>query len=285
MKIAFPLLLLSLLPSLFTPQQTNSPATGVSTQPAPQVELLPAPKLIAPLLEAKFSNPSQRSIHFEWSAVPRAIGYGIEIDCYGCWDKKRWSADDNHATNIYWMFQTNEYNFQFPSAADAASWRVWSIDSAGRAGQASPWSVFAPEGKNAKKLPPPPAKAATPGLPSPIVNNAHPVDSATGEPCASPGQTADTTAPRPVYTPDASYGNTESRRFRINGDVIAMLDINADGTVKHVCLLKAVQADLGAEAIKTMRTWRFEPARRNGAQVPFEMNAIASFQMYPWRWN
>jgi TonB family protein len=249
------------------------------------VELLPAPRLIAPLLEAKFSNPSQRSINFEWSAVPKAIGYGIEIDCYGCWEKKRWSADHNHATNIYWMFQTNQYSFRFPSSADAGSWRVWSIDSAGRLGQASPWSVFAMEGKHGKNLPSPPAKTEMPGLPSSIVNNAHPVDSASGEPCVRPDPSTSTTAPKPVFTPDPGYGNTASRRFRVNGDVLAMLDINADGTVKRACLLRAVQADLGAEAIKVMRTWRFEPARRNGEPVPFEMSVATSFQIYPWRWN
>jgi TonB family protein len=111
------------------------------------------------------------------------------------------------------------------------------------------------------------------------------VDSVTGEPCTpqgkSPAQT-DVTLPKGISTPEPEYGEL-SRRARVNGGARVLLDIGADGLVKRACLLDAIQPDLGEQAVKAVRLWRFEPARKGGEPIPSTSVIEVEFTIYPWR--
>lgn len=263
---------------------SQSPASDAAPQ-RPQ-EPLPAPHQ----LSVADTGPLQRApldrLRFQWSTVPGAIAYGVEIDCYGCCAKKHWCSATNYGTEVEWMVRTNPYPHIFPSGRPG-SWRVWAIDKGGRSGKVSTWSVFSFAAVDPKtSLPPPPATPAPPrALPFPIVMpSARPVDPTTGEACTWPATNPTgpgITVPRGIYIPDPDYGES-SRRWRINGGATVIAEIGTDGRVKRACLLDAVQPDLGEQAVKTIKTWRFQPASKDGEAIPYTVSIETDFKMFPW---
>lgn len=267
-----------------------APVWGVAQQPQ---EPLPAPdhlRVISPEPLQNISSQSQQTtpnqwLEFQWEAVPKAVAYAIEIDCYGCCSKKHWCSDDKHKTFTTWMIKGNRYRYSL-GPGRFGSWRVWAIDNTGKSGQISPWSVFSvPVDPNAV-VPSRPKKDALPrALPFPIVMaSAHPVDPITGEACDWPAtQTKGPgiTYPKRIYTPDPEYGDS-SRRAGVNGTARVVAHIGADGMVQRACLLDAVQPDLGEESVRTIRLWRFEPAHKDGIPIPYTAIIETDFTVYPW---
>jgi TonB family protein len=73
-------------------------------------------------------------------------------------------------------------------------------------------------------------------------------------------------APKGLYTPEPSYTEA-ARRARISGEVRLQVTVGADGLVHDISVLRSLTPDLDESAMRTARTWRFEPARRNGIVV------------------
>ena len=251
--------------------------------------LLPAPEQLSPFNNEELQDVSPYRAKFKWTTVPEALAYGIEIDCYGCCQEKhRWCSDINGSTHVEWMVRVPSYSFLFPRDKPG-SWRVWAIDKDGRAGQISAWSVFAFQdaGKKNHFPNPPSANTFPPRPPLPFVRqSANPVDPETGEACAKPPlrQESGVTLPKGIYTPDPDYSES-SRRWRVSGGATVLVEIGTDGVVKRACLVDAVQPDLGEEAVQKVKTWKFEPARKNGEAIPYSLNVEVSFNIYPWRMN
>ncbi len=228
--------------------------------------------------------PGER-LEFQWEAVPQAVAYAIEIDCYGCCSKQNWCSNDKHRTFTTWMITGNYYRFSL-GPGRFGSWRIWAIDDTGQPGQVSPWSLFSvPLDPNAV-VPSRPKKDAVPRrLPFPIVMaSAHPVDPITGEACdwpTSQPKGPGITQPKGIYTPNPEYGDS-SRRAGVNGTVRVVAHVGADGMVQRACLLDAVQPDLGEESVRTIRLWRFEPARKDGIPIPYTLAIETEFTLYPW---
>jgi TonB family protein len=72
----------------------------------------------------------------------------------------------------------------------------------------------------------------------------------------------------------------ELRRQRIGGQVVLWLAIAADGTVAEVRVDKSSgYAAFDESAVTTVRRWRFEPARRGGQPVRFEVRLPVTFSV------
>jgi protein TonB len=87
---------------------------------------------------------------------------------------------------------------------------------------------------------------------------------------SSPGRSTlgpDTTTP-PIYKPDPEYSDA-ARRDKLNGSVELGVDIGEDGSVRAVCVARSLRADLDGQAVGAVKTWRFEPARRDGVAIPW----------------
>jgi TonB family protein len=262
--------------------QTARP-TEAAQQP---LEPLSAPQPLDVTARGQAAKSALETLQFQWATVSGAKAYGVEIDCYGCCADKRWCSQTNYGTDLVSLVWGSPYSHTFPSGRPG-SWRVWAIDNTGRSGKVSPWSVFLIAVVDPKKpLPrPPETNASRPTLPFPIVmQSARPADPATGEACTWPGGTLSgpgVTPPRGLYTPEPEYGEI-SRRSRVNGGARVVVEIGADGSVKRACLLDAVQPDLGEQAVKAVKSWRFQPARKDGEAIPYTVTVETEFQLFPW---
>lgn len=61
----------------------------------------------------------------------------------------------------------------------------------------------------------------------------------------------------------------EAKRFRISGTVILYIEISTSGQVAHISVLRPLGLGLDEEAVRTVTTWTFEPAKVGYRTVPF----------------
>lgn len=85
--------------------------------------------------------------------------------------------------------------------------------------------------------------------------------------------------PIPVYKPEPNY-TPEASKAKLRGTVVLRIMIDESGNVTDV---REVSAPLGKRldesAVKTVRTWRFKPATRNGKPVPVHTKVEISFSI------
>jgi len=79
--------------------------------------------------------------------------------------------------------------------------------------------------------------------------------------------------PEPPYTPEA-------RKDKVQGTVVLAITIDAEGNVTDARVTKSLRKDLDESAVKTVRTWKFQPATRKGKPVPFKVNVEVSFRLF-----
>jgi periplasmic protein TonB len=73
----------------------------------------------------------------------------------------------------------------------------------------------------------------------------------------------DVTAPRPVSTPMPPTPNDISKEFKVRVSFV----VAPDGSVTNVRILKHSKSSLDDFAVNVVRTWKFEPAKKNGNAV------------------
>jgi len=86
-------------------------------------------------------------------------------------------------------------------------------------------------------------------------------------------------APKPLYTPDPEYSE-EARKAKYQGVVVLWLVIGADGHPQQIRVARPLGMGLDEKAIEAVRTWRFDPARKDGQPVAVQMNVEVSFRLY-----
>jgi TonB family protein len=86
-------------------------------------------------------------------------------------------------------------------------------------------------------------------------------------------------APKPVFTPDPEYSE-EARKSKYQGVVVLWLVIGPDGRPHEIRVARPLGMGLDEKAIEAVRTWRFEPARKDGQPVAVQMNVEVSFRLY-----
>ena len=87
-------------------------------------------------------NHFPRTTTLEWSAVPDAASYTIEIDCYHCCEADKWCSDvDQNLTQLAPDLNDTSYTFEFVGA-QPGRWRVWAVDARGQEGDKSGWWGF-----------------------------------------------------------------------------------------------------------------------------------------------
>ena len=88
----------------------------------------------------------------------------------------------------------------------------------------------------------------------------------------------DVTAPRPVYTPEPEYSE-EARAAGHQGTCVLWLIVDTDGKARNIRVARSLGMGLDEEAIEAVRRWTFEPARKNGRPVAFQINVEVSFRL------
>ena len=92
------------------------------------------------------------------------------------------------------------------------------------------------------------------------------------------------TPPSVVYHPTPHY-TKEARQAKISGKVYLKIVINDKGAVTDARVTKGLGYGLDENALNTVKTWKFEPARRNGTPVTVavavEVNFVLDAEHYP----
>ncbi len=86
-------------------------------------------------------------------------------------------------------------------------------------------------------------------------------------------------APRPIYAPDPEYSE-EARKAKYQGTVVLWLVVGPDGRPRDIRIARSVGLGLDEKAMEAVRTWRFEPARKDGQPVAVQINVEVSFRLY-----
>jgi len=224
---------------------------------------LAAPSLIAPPDESTFTN-HPRTVHFRWSAVPNAAGYAIEIDCEDCCRKGQWCSEVQGSGYVVADLKQPEYQFDF-WGNQKGRWRVWAVDDHAQPGFKSAWAGFryigVPNAVKTPAQPPPPAAAPT---------------TSQGEPVYSYGPGI--TQAKAIYTPQPKYTEA-ARKAKIQGEVVMDVVIGADGKTRDVKVLRSLEPSLDAKAVEALKTWRFEPATKDGHPVATRAQISTSFRL------
>jgi TonB family protein len=102
------------------------------------------------------------------------------------------------------------------------------------------------------------------------------------DPCASwqgAPPAPETVGPRVIYAPEPQYPEA-ARQTKVSGEVTLVLKVDITGQVEDVCVSRSLQPDLDRAAVRTLLTWRFEPARKGGIAVPYTSNVTVTFRLY-----
>ena len=75
------------------------------------------------------------------------------------------------------------------------------------------------------------------------------------------------TAPKAVYHPDPEYSD-KGRKKKINGTVVVAMIVTDQGGVRDVKVIQSLEPSLDKQAIAAVRTWKFEPATKDGKPWP-----------------
>ena len=77
----------------------------------------------------------------QWSAVPGATTYTVEIDCYQCCATGKWCTDVGKTWKLVANLRETNYTFDFVGA-QPGRWRVWAVNAAGLESPKTGWWEF-----------------------------------------------------------------------------------------------------------------------------------------------
>jgi periplasmic protein TonB len=85
--------------------------------------------------------------------------------------------------------------------------------------------------------------------------------------------------PIPIYKPEPPYSE-EARKAKFQGTVVLMIIIDAQGNVTDAHAVRRLGLGLDENAERTVRTWKFKPALRNGNPVPVRVMVEVTFRLF-----
>ena len=88
----------------------------------------------------------------------------------------------------------------------------------------------------------------------------------------------DITSPKGVHTPGAPY-TQEALRRKIEGTVALDIVVERSGEVSDVTVAKSLDPGLDANAVKTVRNWKFEPGTRDGRAVRVAVHVEINYKL------
>jgi protein TonB len=86
-------------------------------------------------------------------------------------------------------------------------------------------------------------------------------------------------APRDIYTPDPEFSE-EARKAKYQGVVVLSIIVGTDGRVHNPRVVRALGMGLDEKAIEGVKTWKFDPSKKDGRAVAVEMNIEVAFNLY-----
>ncbi|HME36294.1 MAG TPA: energy transducer TonB [Candidatus Sulfotelmatobacter sp.] len=87
------------------------------------------------------------------------------------------------------------------------------------------------------------------------------------------------TPPRAIYSPEPEFSD-EARKAKYQGVCTLGVIVDANGHPTNIRVLNSLGMGLDEKAIETVKTWRFEPAMKDGHPVRFEIAVEVDFHLY-----
>jgi len=85
-------------------------------------------------------------------------------------------------------------------------------------------------------------------------------------------------APRVISSPPPTYSE-EARKAKIEGDCFVSIAVDDKGNLTDLHVIKSLGMGLDLRAIDAVRTWKFEPAYKNGKPVAAKLTVQVSFHL------
>jgi TonB family protein len=85
--------------------------------------------------------------------------------------------------------------------------------------------------------------------------------------------------PRTIYAPEPEFSE-EARKAKYQGVCTLGLIVGVDGRPTNIRVLSSLGMGLDEKAIEAVRTWKFEPAMKDGHPVPVEIALEVDFHLY-----
>ena len=86
-------------------------------------------------------------------------------------------------------------------------------------------------------------------------------------------------APKKIYDPDPEYSE-EARKAKYQGVCVLYVVIGPDGKPRDIRVARTLGLGLDEKAIEAVKTWRFEPAMKDGKPVAVAVNIEVNFHLY-----
>ncbi|HYM76176.1 MAG TPA: energy transducer TonB [Candidatus Dormibacteraeota bacterium] len=86
-------------------------------------------------------------------------------------------------------------------------------------------------------------------------------------------------APRVTFTPEPEF-SVEARKAKYQGKVVVSLVVNSSGSVGDLAITSPVGMGLDEKAVAAVRSWKFEPATKDGKPVPVHIAVEVDFHLY-----
>ena len=86
-------------------------------------------------------------------------------------------------------------------------------------------------------------------------------------------------APKKIYDPDPEYSE-EARKAKYQGTCVLYLVVGPDGKPRDIRVLRTLGLGLDEKSIEAVRTWRFEPAMKDGKPVAVQISVEVEFHLY-----
>jgi TonB family protein len=86
-------------------------------------------------------------------------------------------------------------------------------------------------------------------------------------------------APRAIYTPEPEFSE-EARKAKYQGVVVLNIVVGTDGRVHNPRVVRSLGMGLDEKAIEGVKTWKFDPSKKDGRAVAVEMNIEVAFNLY-----
>jgi TonB family protein len=85
--------------------------------------------------------------------------------------------------------------------------------------------------------------------------------------------------PKAVHSPDPEYPES-ARELRFQGVVVLSCIVTKEGEASDLEIVRPAGLGLDEKAVETVRTWRFNPAMKNGDPVAVKISIEVAFHLY-----
>jgi len=87
------------------------------------------------------------------------------------------------------------------------------------------------------------------------------------------------TPPRAIFSPTPEFSE-EARKAKYQGTCTLMIVVATDGRPTNIRVVNSLGMGLDEKAIETVKTWKFEPAMKDGKPVAVQISVEVEFRLY-----